>query len=64
MFDFKEKRALITGATRGIGKAVATAFLASGATVLGVYATDRKAADLFRIRHNNEFPGVDSPGRG
>ena len=47
MFDFKGKRALITGATRGIGKAVATAFLASGATVLGVYATNRKAADLF-----------------
>jgi 3-oxoacyl-[acyl-carrier protein] reductase len=47
MFDFKEKIALITGATRGIGKAVATAFLASGATVLGVYATNRKAADLF-----------------
>jgi 3-oxoacyl-[acyl-carrier protein] reductase len=47
MFDFNGKRALITGATRGIGKAVATAFLTSGATVIGVYATNRKAADLF-----------------
>jgi 3-oxoacyl-[acyl-carrier protein] reductase len=47
MFDFKGKKALITGATRGIGKAVATAFLTNGATVLGVYATDRQAAGLF-----------------
>jgi len=48
MFDFKGKVALITGATRGIGKAIATAFLNSGATVLGVYGSDRKAAELFR----------------
>jgi len=48
MFDFKGKVALITGATRGIGKAIATAFLTSGATVLGVYGSDRKAADLFK----------------
>ncbi len=47
MFDFKEKKALITGATRGIGKAVARAFLDHGATVIGVYASNTLAADSF-----------------
>jgi 3-oxoacyl-[acyl-carrier protein] reductase len=47
MFDFKGKKALITGATRGIGKAVASAFLNHDATVFGVYASDNRAADSF-----------------
>lgn len=48
MLDFKGKKALITGATRGIGKAVARAFLDHGAIVFGVYASDNRAADSFR----------------
>jgi 3-oxoacyl-[acyl-carrier protein] reductase len=47
MFDFKGKKALITGATRGIGKAVASAFLNHDAKVFGVYASDNRAADSF-----------------
>ena len=48
MFNFKGKKALITGATRGIGKAVARAFLDRGATVFGVYASNNRAAASFR----------------
>jgi 3-oxoacyl-[acyl-carrier protein] reductase len=45
MFDFSTKKVLVTGATRGIGKAITTAFLESGATVLGVYGSDHKSAE-------------------
>ncbi len=35
VFDFKRTRVLVTGATSGIGHAVARAFVAAGATVVG-----------------------------
>ena len=47
MTDFQGRRAVISGATRGIGKAIAKAFLEAGATVIGVYGSNRKAADSF-----------------
>ncbi len=47
MGDFKGKKAVISGATRGIGKAIARAFLDAGATVLGVYGTNHEAAESF-----------------
>jgi 3-oxoacyl-[acyl-carrier protein] reductase len=47
MFDFNGRKALVTGATRGIGRAVSRAFLEAGATVIGVYANDRLAAEKF-----------------
>ena len=47
MTDFDGKKAVISGATKGIGKAIAKAFLEAGATVIGVYGSDRNAADLF-----------------
>ena len=37
----------MTGATRGIGRAVALAFLESGATVIGLYRSNREAAERF-----------------
>jgi len=47
MTDFQGRKAVISGATRGIGKAIAMAFLEAGATVIGVYNSNRKAADSF-----------------
>ena len=48
MLEFAGKKAIITGATRGIGRAVAEALLEQGATVRGLYGGDEKAADEFR----------------
>jgi 3-oxoacyl-[acyl-carrier protein] reductase len=47
MTDFQGRKVVISGATRGIGKAIARAFLEAGATVIGVYSSNRKAADSF-----------------
>ena len=47
MTDFQGRKAVISGATRGIGKAIARAFLEAGATVIGIYSSNRKAADSF-----------------
>jgi len=47
MTDFQGRKVVISGATRGIGKAIARAFLEAGATVIGVYNSNRKAADSF-----------------
>ncbi len=48
MFDLDGQKAIVTGATRGIGKAIAHSLLEAGATVCGVYATNRQAAENFR----------------
>jgi 3-oxoacyl-[acyl-carrier protein] reductase len=47
MTDFQGRKAVISGATRGIGKAIARAFLEAGATVIGIYNSNHKAADSF-----------------
>ncbi len=47
MTFFQNKKVIVTGATRGIGKTVAQSFLDSGATVIGIYAGNRKAAESF-----------------
>jgi enoyl-[acyl-carrier protein] reductase III len=41
----KGKIAVVTGGTRGIGKAIAIALAESGAEVIALYARDRKSAD-------------------
>ena len=45
--DFTGQKAVITGATRGIGRAIAEAFLAAGATVIGTYAANVSDAEEF-----------------
>ena len=42
--DFTGQTAIVTGATRGIGKAITLALLARGATVYAVYGQDQQAA--------------------
>lgn len=45
MGRFDQQVAIVTGATKGIGRAITTALLAQGATVIGVYGGDREAAE-------------------
>lgn len=47
MHEFEGKTAVVTGATRGIGRAVSEALLARGATVIGLYGGNRQAAEAF-----------------
>lgn len=47
MPEFDGKKVVVTGATRGIGKAVSEALLAEGATVFGLYGGNRRAAEVF-----------------
>ena len=48
MSDFSHQKVVISGATRGIGKAISLAFLKRGATVIGLYAGNQEAADQFK----------------
>lgn len=47
--NFQGKKVVVTGATRGIGKAIARAFLQADATVIGIYSTNEKAAEEFSL---------------
>lgn len=54
MENFSGKIALISGATRGIGRAIARGFLEAGARVIGIYAGNTQAAEQFR-EENSAF---------
>ena len=45
MTSFHDKKALVTGATRGIGRATTLALLAAGAQVYGLFGGNQKAAE-------------------
>ncbi len=44
MNEFKGQKVIVTGATRGIGRAITQAFLDEGAIVIGTYGHDQDAA--------------------
>ncbi|MDP7422499.1 MAG: SDR family oxidoreductase, partial [bacterium] len=46
-FDFSEKLIVVTGGTKGIGRATAEAFLAAGGRVVVTYGSDAAAAETF-----------------
>ena len=48
MFKFKAKKVLVTGASRGIGKAIAQGFAMNGAQVSLVYRKEKELADNLR----------------
>ena len=47
-FDYADYNVIVTGGTRGIGKAITEAFLDAGASVVAIYAGNDKAADDLR----------------
>ncbi len=54
MYDFKEQTTIVTGGTRGIGKAISESFLMAGAKVIVTYLTNEAAAAQFK-QDNSQF---------
>ncbi len=48
MGEFERKKAVVTGATRGIGRAICDALLADGCRVIGLYRGNHEAAEAFQ----------------
>jgi 3-oxoacyl-[acyl-carrier protein] reductase len=48
-FDFKGQTAIVTGGTRGIGRAISVAFLKAGAKVLATYRCNEDEAKKFEL---------------
>ena len=47
-FDFKGQTALVSGGTRGIGRAISEAFLKAGAKVVATYLSNHEEAKKFK----------------
>jgi 3-oxoacyl-[acyl-carrier protein] reductase len=54
MVDFREQTVIVTGGTRGIGRAIAESFLKSGARVICTYISDDAMAGRFK-QENSQF---------
>jgi 3-oxoacyl-[acyl-carrier protein] reductase len=52
-FDFKDQTAIVSGGTRGIGRAISEAFLQAGAKVLATYNSNHDSAEKF-LQDNKE----------
>jgi 3-oxoacyl-[acyl-carrier protein] reductase len=49
VFDFRDQTVVVTGGTRGIGRAISRQFLDAGATVAATYATNDAATEAFKV---------------
>ncbi|MFO7997135.1 MAG: 3-oxoacyl-ACP reductase FabG [Dehalococcoidia bacterium] len=54
MYDFKGQTTIVTGGTRGIGKAISESFLKGGARVIATYSANEAAAAQFK-HDNSQF---------
>ena len=59
MYNFEGQTVIVTGGTRGIGKAVAGAFLKAGAAVVVSYSSDDEAAEKFKSENASYKDKVD-----
>ena len=59
MFNFEEQTVIVTGGTRGIGKAVAEAFLKAGATVIVSYNANDESAEKFKSDNSSYKTKID-----
>jgi NAD(P)-dependent dehydrogenase (short-subunit alcohol dehydrogenase family) len=55
LFDLTDRRVLVTGSTRGIGRAIAEAMIAAGARVV---ISSEDAEDTRRVGHELGMPGI------
>lgn len=58
-FSLKGKRILITGGTRGIGRAISIRFARAGASVIANYVRDDKSAEELKTEADNEGISID-----
>ncbi len=56
-FNLSGKTALVTGASRGIGKAIALTLAEAGATVAGTATSEKGAAEITQYFQENKFNG-------
>jgi 3-oxoacyl-[acyl-carrier protein] reductase len=56
--NYKDKVVLITGASRGIGKAISTKFAEQGAFVIGTATSDKNAEQISKYLEANQFSGT------
>jgi 3-oxoacyl-[acyl-carrier protein] reductase len=59
MEDFRGQTVIVSGATRGIGRAIAASFLEQGASVIGIYAGNSEAAASFSEEFNQYESKLD-----
>jgi 3-oxoacyl-[acyl-carrier protein] reductase len=52
-FNFHDQTAIVTGGTRGLGRAISEKFLAAGARVIATYAGNSQAAENFAQEANS-----------